>query len=91
MAKDIILDVNNDLLFENGDLVLRDSESQEVRLILEAVKNDFKQYPVIGANLVDFLSGSISLTEITQAIELNLLIDDKNLKVTMDGDNLNIS
>jgi len=78
MAKDILLDENNDLLVQNGDFVIGESERQEIKMILQAVKNDYKQFPEIGVNLVEELNSSGSARALTQKIKLNLKMDGKD-------------
>ena len=75
--KDILLDENNDLLIQNGDFVVGDSERQEIKMILQAVKNDYKQTPEIGVNLIEYLNSSGSARALQQIIKLNLRMDGK--------------
>lgn len=80
MAKDILLDDNNDLLIQDGDFVIGESEEQEIKCILQAVKNDYKQTPELGVNLVEFLNSSDSARALKQIIKLNLRLDGKENK-----------
>lgn len=75
--KDILLDENNDLLIQNGDFVIGISEEQEIKMILQAVKNDYKQTPELGVNLIEELNGSGSVRALQQKIKLNLRMDGK--------------
>lgn len=45
MMKDLLLSVDKDLQFADGDLVIGNSESQSEELLLLSNKGDFKQYP----------------------------------------------
>ncbi|WP_380284528.1 hypothetical protein [Hymenobacter rubripertinctus] len=45
---DILLDENDDLLFENGDLVMGPSEEQEIGLILRTNQGDWRTSPLTG-------------------------------------------
>ena len=86
MAKDILLDDDNDLWIENGDFVIGDSEYQEIKSILQAVKNDYKMKPEIGVNLIEELNGSSSSTKLAQKIKLNLAMDGKEgLRFTIEN------
>ena len=49
--KDILLDENNDIKLSNGDFNTRESEMQEVALILQSVQGEWKETPVLGPNL----------------------------------------
>ncbi len=79
-SKDIVLDNDNDLKFLNGDFLIEDSEEQEIKMILQAVKNDYKQFPELGVNLVNELSAGGSLLALKQKVKLNLRADNKDTK-----------
>lgn len=53
--KDILLDNDNDLKILNGDFVIGESLEQRQKLIVQSAKNDFKQFPEMGAGLEAFL------------------------------------
>ncbi len=76
MAKDILLDEDNDLLIVNGDLVIGESEEQDIKMILQAVKNDYKQFPELGVDLVKHIEASGSSLKLKQDIKINLRMDD---------------
>ncbi|MCF6184356.1 MAG: hypothetical protein L3J56_06965 [Bacteroidales bacterium] len=78
--KDILLDDNNDLIFQTGDFVIGESEKQDIKMILQAVKNDYKQTPEIGVNLIEYINNSQDGRALKQAIKLNLRIDGKENK-----------
>jgi len=83
--KDILLDENNDLLIQNGDFVIGESEEQEIRCILQAVKNDYKQFPELGVNLVEAINNNDTERALKQKIKLNLRMDGKdNVKVKIE-------
>ena len=77
MAKDILLDADNDLIFQNGDFKIGESEEQEIKMILQAVKNDYKQYPELGVDLIKFIGSSGSNLKLKKEIKVNLRIDNK--------------
>lgn len=58
MAKvtDILLDSNNDLKIENGDFVMGDSTEQHQKCLLLAAKGDYKQFPLIGVDVFNWLN-----------------------------------
>lgn len=58
MAKvtDILLDSNNDLKIENGDFVMGDSTYQNQKCLLLAAKGDYKQFPLIGVDVFNWLN-----------------------------------
>jgi len=57
MAKvyDILLDESGDLAVKNGDLVIGESTNQHQRLLLKACKGEFKQTPLVGVGLINYL------------------------------------
>ena len=55
--KDILLDENNDIKTLNGDFDTHESEMQEVALILQSVQGEWKQSPLLGPNLYQFIKG----------------------------------
>lgn len=78
MAKDILLDASGDLLFENGDLVVGDSESQEVLNILRINQGALKSDPLIGASLVRLVKANAPNVEIRKRAKLHLARDGKD-------------
>lgn len=57
MSDDVLLDNDGDLDFSNGDLIVGNSEMQEIGLILQSNQGDYKEDPIIGANLNRFIKG----------------------------------
>jgi hypothetical protein len=73
--KDIITDNDSDLNISNGDLLISESDSQHIDHILTANKGHFKQNPLIGAGIIEFINNSASEQEIRQRIKLQLESD----------------
>ena len=64
MAYDILTDIDNtdnpfELLFRGGDFIVDDTSEQEVRLALLAGKGNWKQFPLVGAELFKLLHTSV--------------------------------
>lgn len=78
MANDIKLDENFDLLIENGDFLIGDSEMQEVGIILAMNVGELKSDPLIGANLVHFIRNVKDKVKIERHIRTQLELDDKD-------------
>jgi hypothetical protein len=53
--KDILLDDNEDIQIQSGDLVIGESGDQHVRHLVKSSKGEYKANPEIGVNLIDFL------------------------------------
>ena len=56
--KDLLLEDDYDLAIANGDFRIGESETQEVALILQSSKGDWKQDPLCGANLIELMNGN---------------------------------
>lgn len=78
MANDILLDKENDLLFQNGDLKVDESEMQDVGLILQTNQGEWKQYPVVGANLVREVRGIENRSVYERNLRIQMKLDGKN-------------
>lgn len=76
--KDIMLDETGDLLFKNGDLVVGESGMQDVGLILQANQGEWKESPVIGANLVREVRGNENKLKRERNLRIQLKLDGKN-------------
>jgi hypothetical protein len=78
MAKDILLASDGDLLIENGDFVIKESELQEVGIILQMSKGELKSDPLIGANLTQFMRAEKNRAKIADHITKQLELDGKD-------------
>lgn len=77
--KDFLLDDDNDIQFDaNGELVIGESELQEVALILQMNQGDLKSFPMLGANLVQLLKGKEKRHLIEERIRVHLGLDGKD-------------
>lgn len=79
--KDIITDSTNDLIIENGDLKLNESDSQHVEHIITADKGHFRQWPLIGVGIGRLIKGTINPQALKQSIKLNLESDNYNVRL----------
>jgi hypothetical protein len=79
--KDIITDSTNDLIIENGDFKLNESDSQHVEHIITADKGQFRQWPLIGVGINRLINGSINPQSLKQVIKLNLESDNYNVRL----------
>lgn len=78
MAKDILLDDNNDLQIVNGDFVIGESLMQEVGIILQMSQGELKSDPLIGANLNTKIRGVRNDAKIRRLIETQMELDGKD-------------
>lgn len=53
--EDILLDQDFDLLIQNGDLVIGPSSEQHQQLLLLSNKGDWRQFPMVGVGVREYL------------------------------------
>lgn len=56
-ASDIIL-YNDDLLFENGDFKIGDSDQQHIQDIVFENIGSYKEFPLLGVGIINYLNSS---------------------------------
>ena len=78
MAKDILLDGNDDLLFKDGELVIGESLTQEVGIIVRLNQGELKEDPLLGPNLITLINSNASKAKIKQKVKIHLARDGKN-------------
>ena len=88
MAKDILTDHNGELAILNGDLDTGYSDEQHVEHILLAQKGHYKQHPLVGVGIADYVNSPVSLLtrrKLEKDITLQLEADRANeIKVGYD-------
>lgn len=89
MAKDILLDQDNDLQIMNGDFIIGESLMQEVGIILQMNQGELKSDPLIGANLTTRIRGVKDNLKLQRHIETQLEMDDKDYDEIKDKLTLN--
>jgi hypothetical protein len=81
MATDILLDENDDLLFDaNGELVLGDCDLQEVGIIARINKGEVKSDPLLGPNLIELIHANAKPEEFKQRMKIALARDGKDFE-----------
>lgn len=78
MAKDILLEIEGDLKVVNGDFVVDESIDQEVALILQSSKGEYKENPAFGLDLIKKINSNIEEVELNQLIKTELKKDGKS-------------
>lgn len=73
-AQDILVGDDGDLLFENGDFAVGDSDVQHVEDILYAAPGHWKQHPLVGADVRQSINGTVT-DELKRRIRLQLEAD----------------
>ena len=80
MAKDILLNDQNDIQILNGDFDIGESEMQEVALILQSTQGEWKNAPILGPNLFKYLKGKTNKVAIDKQVAIHLAIDNKDFR-----------
>ena len=74
---DFLLDDDNDLKVSAGDFATGDSEMQEVGLILSTNQGEWKEQPVLGANLVTKIRSNAEAVRLERELRIQLKLDGK--------------
>lgn len=76
--RDILLDDNNDICFENGDFLIGESTELEIERILLAFKGSFKEFPLLGVEIIRKLKSRESEQNIRREVREQLNYDGFN-------------
>lgn len=88
---DMLLDNDNDLRVENGDLVIGESEAQHIDHLLVANKGEYKQHPLTGAGLPTMLKSGNRKGGIHREVKLQMEADGYGVKtLKVDWPEINI-
>lgn len=79
MAKDILLNNDFDFELENGDIAIGESDNQDVDLMLYSNQGEWKNQPLFGANVQDYIL-STKLQGLKKHIKSQLKADGKSAK-----------
>lgn len=71
--KDIL--VNNDLLIENGDFVMGDSDIQHIDHIITAQPGEYKETPQLGFGVINYLKSNTTKTKFKRDLRVQLNFD----------------
>lgn len=81
----------NDLMFRNGTLALGKTTDQEAELILATNKGNWKEDPLLGANLIELMRSKAGQAGVKQAAKTALTRDNKRVsKIEFTGSYLNV-
>lgn len=93
MRKDFLTDDNNDLLIQNGDFVIGESDQQHVMDILDSQKGEFKEFPLAGFGAINYIKRTITESEFKRDLKLQLSYDgysNATIDTSKGIENLNI-
>lgn len=72
---DIKIDIDKDLLIQNGDFVYDDATLDQASSIIQVSKGEFRQYPLIGVGITEFIGSNIDKTTLYNLMRNNLISD----------------
>jgi len=78
--KDITLDDTYDLVIENGDFKISDSDMQHIELICITDLGHWKQYPLLGVGIENYIASSGQTEALKRSINIQLASDGYNVK-----------
>ena len=82
---DILLDEGKELKLNAGDIVIGNSFDQEAQLILGSNQGEWKNEPLVGANLIELVNSETLESELKSKIKQALKLDNKELVSFIDG------
>lgn len=86
--RDFLLGDDGDLQIRNGDIVVGESITQEVALILLTNKGEIRHDPLCGCDLLKMTNARISRSQFERLVRVQLERDGKNWSDVKDGINL---
>jgi hypothetical protein len=91
MAKDILTDIDGDVLLNNNDLAAGDGDAQNLERLLMLNTGELKHAPLLGCNMIRLTNGRINPQVVIRDIELNLKADAwKNVNVDIKGGDIKV-
>lgn len=75
MSIDILTDDDGELLWENGDFVIGESDQQHVLDIIDSQPGETKEFPLIGFGAINYVKTRITEAEFKRDLKLQLNYD----------------
>ena len=88
--QDFLLDEDGDLLIQNGDFVVGNSDNQNVEDIISSFAGEWKELPFVGVGLIQYLKSQDG-QKATNIIKTQLQADGfdvKSVQVKTQGDSM---
>lgn len=81
-----------DLEIADGDFVVADSETQELQNILSANQGEWRQFPLIGFGMSDWLLSPLDMAKFRKDVGLQLRLDGfKKYEVILEDGQLTVT
>jgi len=78
--KDIAIDSDGDLLWKDGDIQWVDSSFINMKDLLDAAPNEYKQYPFIGLDVKKYRNAPVVIQDVQRDLRLQLQLDNWDTK-----------
>ena len=88
MATNILIK-DNDFVYENGSMKVGFSDFQLFEAIIYSKKGEFKETPLLGVGIEDYLNSNVSQQEINNVISTALKTDGATIKAILATQNTN--
>ena len=88
MATNILIK-DNDFVYENGSMKVGFSDFQLFEAIIYSKKGEFKETPLLGVGIEDYLNSNVSEQEINNVISTALKTDGATIKAILASQNTN--
>ncbi|CAM1355963.1 hypothetical protein [Tenacibaculum halocynthiae] len=79
--EDFKLNEEMDLAFENGDFSIENTDQQNIELILLTHKGSFKEYPILGVGITDYLKSPEIISRLRLENEINNQLEYDNFTI----------
>ncbi|AXT59699.1 hypothetical protein D1816_04785 [Aquimarina sp. AD10] len=87
--KDFKLDNNRDLVIKNGDFAIGDTDQQNIELLLLSHKGSFKEHPILGVGITDYLKSPEIISRLRLENEISNQLEYDNFFIKdLDVNNL---
>ncbi len=91
-VKDITLDDTLDLLIDNGDFKISDSDMQHIQLICITDLGHWKQFPLLGVGIEKYIASSAQTDALKRSINIQLAADGYKVNdILVQGTNENFT
>lgn len=78
---DFKLNNDTDLEIRNGDFVIGDTDQQNIELILLSHKGAFKEHPILGVGITDYLKSPEIISRLRLENEINNQLEFDNFNI----------
>ena len=79
--QDFKLNKKSDLDIQNGDFVIGDTDQQNIELILLSHKGAFKEHPILGVGITDYIKSPEIISRLRLENEINNQLEFDNFRI----------